>query len=252
MGRGPSPRDPKDFHAKQVTLLSSATFDLCFLFEQGYSESAALQLVGNRYQLRERQRLAILRSAASFSKLQERQKKHCSELANATLEIDGFNLVILLEAAVGGGVVFEGMDGCCRDLSSIHGNYRLVSQTQDVIRRAGIWMAQQNIRTVHWWFDAPVSNSGRLCALVRELAEQEGWNWTAQTSPHVDSVISQSQWLSVSSDKMVLQRCTQWNNLGASLIRDLVPDVWLIRLPQEEKRQVLMHWFQDLNNTRQT
>lgn len=235
MGRGPSPRDPVLFHLDKVPALSEACLDLCYLFSRGFPEAAALQLVGNRFQLRERQRLAVLRCAANPLELAERKQRCVTELSGAHLVIDGFNLVILLEAASGGGVLLQGTDGCVRDLSSIHGNYRLVSQTAEMICQIGEWMEAQEVASAEWWFDAPVSNSGRLVTLVRELADERGWQWQAQTSPHVDQVVAATGQVAVSSDKIILRECQQWANLGRSLVEALTPDAWMIQLPQEEQ-----------------
>lgn len=239
MGRGPSPRDPALFHENQSISLSAAIFDLCFLLGRDYPESSALQSVGNRYQLRERQRLAIMRCATDWRTLPARHDKECTALAGQTLAIDGFNLVILLEAACGGGPIFHAADGCFRDLSSIHGNYRMVKQTADVIESIGHWLATQQVAAVEWWFDAPVSNSGRLVTLVRELAEAHQWSWTAQTSSTVDQVIIDTPHVAISSDQIILNRCQRWANAGKMLVEALAPDAWILTLPLPRERDAL-------------
>ena len=63
--RGTDPRDQRSFDASQHPRLRRATSDLSWFLERGYPEKAALELVGNRYQLLERQRRAVGRCAAS-------------------------------------------------------------------------------------------------------------------------------------------------------------------------------------------
>ena len=63
------------------------------------------------------------------------------------LRIDGFNLILTLESAVGGGVVLGGRDGCYRDMASVHGTYRRVEETRSALaavraRAGGISAAQ--------------------------------------------------------------------------------------------------------------
>ena len=58
--------------------------------------------------------------------------------------LDGFNCVITLEAALSGGLVLIGRDGCLRDLSSIHGTYRAVSETPRAVELLGE-LAERNV-----------------------------------------------------------------------------------------------------------
>src|SRR6266404_1471952 len=50
--------------------------------------------------------------------------------ASWPLLIDGFNLILTLESALGGGVMLVGRDGCYRDMASVHGTYRRVEETR--------------------------------------------------------------------------------------------------------------------------
>ncbi|HBN10981.1 MAG TPA: DUF434 domain-containing protein, partial [Ruminococcus sp.] len=60
----------------------------------------AVTFVGNRYQLSERQRIALQRAVSSEKAISERQKK----LVNSgdTANIDGLNIIITLETALSG------------------------------------------------------------------------------------------------------------------------------------------------------
>ena len=62
-----------------------------------------------------------------------------TDLAGQELWIDGFNLLILIESALAGGIILIGRDGCCRDLAGLHGTYRDVAETRtaaELIRAA--------------------------------------------------------------------------------------------------------------------
>ena len=56
-----------------------------------------------------------------------------STLRGRPLRIDGFNLILTLESALGGGIVLGGRDGCYRDLASVHGTYRRVEETRPAL-----------------------------------------------------------------------------------------------------------------------
>src|SRR5690349_15149262 len=61
--RGPGPKDPIWFGGDARDALRAAVADLSWLLSRGYTVPSALNLVGDRYQLVERQRLAVIRSA---------------------------------------------------------------------------------------------------------------------------------------------------------------------------------------------
>ncbi len=70
--RGPHPEDAELFSPDNLTRLREATSDLCWLASRGYAEVSSLKLVGDRYHLTARQRLAVARGACSDSQLHRR------------------------------------------------------------------------------------------------------------------------------------------------------------------------------------
>jgi len=84
------------------------------------------------------------------------------------IAIDGYNLLITIEAAMSGGLIFKGRDGCSRDLASIHGTYHKVSETIPAIELIRSFLQQTGITESLWLLDSPVSNSGRLKTILRE------------------------------------------------------------------------------------
>jgi len=113
-----------------------------------------------------------------------------------------------------------------------------------VISWVGEWCAEQGVTLVRWWLDSPVSNSGRLAALMREMASTKGWLWEVQTTPYVDKELSESKEIVVTGDKIILDKCEQWTNLGSSLIESAAAEgklekLWLVDLPQEKEHRIL-------------
>ena len=60
--RGAHPQDPQLFADAETNKLRQASEDLTWLLNRGYPKTSALNLVGNRFALRERQRIAVMRS----------------------------------------------------------------------------------------------------------------------------------------------------------------------------------------------
>ena len=218
--RGPQPNDHQLFAPKFHSALRAATDDLCWLLGRGYGADSALHLVGNRYRLNKRQRTAVGRCAASPQAVEMRKAKEfpVAELAGRHVAIDGFNLLILLESAGGGGIVLRGRDGALRDLASVHGTYKHVKQTLPALQRTG--EALRSAASVTWYFDAPVSNSGRLKTMLRELAEEHGFSWTIELVNNPDRTLMElpDEIVLVTSDAWILDEGGPWCNLAEGLI----------------------------------
>ena len=203
---------------------------------RGYTFAAALKLVGDRYGLTARQRLAVSRAACSDAQREGRQSRvlRVEDIAGERLMVDGFNLIITVEAAMSGGLLIRGRDLCIRDLSSVHGSYRAVEETEKAIRLIGEVFASLKPERVRWLLDSPVSNSGRLASRITEAAEAEGWPWTVETVFNPDKLIQASTSVAVTSDSAILDYAKRWVNLNPHLITSYLSDYWLIDLSSED------------------
>lgn len=225
--RGPGPQDPVWFGPAARPSLASAVADLSWLLSRGYAEPSALKLVGDRYRLVERQRVAVRRSACPDAALAGRRSRRVdhSALGGRPLRIDGFNLVLTLESALGGGVV-GGRDGCFRDLASVHGTYRRVEETQPALELVAQSLAKWGAGPCTWLLDAPVSNSGRLAGMIRAV----GANWSAEVVPDPDAVLSQPGELVVTADSVILDHCGEWVNLARAVVEAAVQGAFVVDL----------------------
>jgi hypothetical protein len=174
--RGPHPADEKLFAPKAIDDLRLAVGDFSLLLTKGYAQKSALKLVGDRFSLTDRQRLAVMRGACSDQQRASRRQRRVDlqNLAGESVAVDGYNVLITIEAAMSGGFVFKGRDGCCRDLASIHGTYRKVTETIPAIQLIGEYLQEIDTGRTLWLLDSPVSNSGRLKTLIGELADKNG------------------------------------------------------------------------------
>ncbi len=230
--RGPHPADEKLFAAGAVSNLQSAIVDFSLLLTRGYAVKGALKLVGDRFSLTQRQRLAIMRSACSDQQLESR-KQRCvalTNLAGQSIAIDGYNVLITVEAAMSGGVIFKGRDGCFRDLASVHGTYRKVTETIPAVELIGQFLREVGASKALWLLDSPVSNSGRLKTLIGELARKNNWNWEIELLLSPDAELKKTDAVVASSDSVVLDACRKWANLAAEIITQKLPSATIIEL----------------------
>ena len=230
--RGAHPADPELFGPDQLLKLRLAVTDLSWLLSRGYNMTSSLKLVGDRHGLRERQRLAVCRSSCSDQNKQ-RRKDHCvsvQQLRNETVVVDGFNLMITVEAALSRGPLFIGVDQCMRDLSSVHGSYRSVDETDRAILIIGEALQVLGATSVRWLLDRPVSNSGRLASRIAGIAAQQNWPWQVEVVLNPDATIISSPEVAITSDSSVLDRVERWTDLPSYLVDHYLQNAWLVNL----------------------
>ena len=230
--RGPHPADAKLFAAAAIPDLVAALADFSLLLTKGYAEKSALKLVGDRFSLTERQRLAVMRSACSDQQLASRNQR-CVPIEGLTgrpVTIDGYNILITIEAAMSGGIVFKGRDGSFRDLASIHGTYRRVTETIPAVQLIGEFLKEIGTAEALWLLDSPVSNSGRLKTLIADLAQKNGWNWEVRLSLSPDAELVKADQVVASTDSVILDGCKRWANLTTEIIKRRLASARLVDL----------------------
>ena len=216
---------------KQVDKLKMAVQDMMYLLSRGYADKASSELVGNRYKLKTRQIQALRGASASEQQIKHRKDKQLevSDLKNKILYLDGFNVLILMESLLSGAYIFEGADGCFRDLSGVHGTYKRVNQTQKAVELVAGFFQKTEVQKLIWIFDKPVSNSGRIKQIVLDFAEENKLNWEAELEFNPDKFLAENSEIAVSSDAWILDHCQQWFNLIAHLITEEKLEVNLIK-----------------------
>lgn len=234
--RGAHPADAELFGPDQLPKLRVAVDELCWLLSRDYKLVSSLKLVGDRHGLRERQRLAVSRAACSDQDRQQR-KDRCigvEQLRNQPAIVDGFNLIITVEAGLSKGPLFVGVDECIRDLSSVHGSYRSVEETDRAISLIGKTLQTLAPSSVLWLLDRPVSNSGRLAAKITEFAVVNDYPWEVQVVFNPDTAIVASPAVAITSDSIILNQVARWTDLKSYLVAGEVPDAWMIDLRKKK------------------
>jgi len=230
--RGPHPEDARLFAEDELPRLRRATADYSWLLSRGYPETSALKLVGDRYRLTARQRVAVARVACSDQQAVRRREHevYAGQTAGATLWLDGYNVLTTVEAALAGAVVLAGRDGTYRDMASMHGSYRKVAETRPALELIGRTCAELGIRRCTWFLDRPVSNSGRLRTILLDVAAQRGWPWDAELVNDPDPLLCEADSIVATADSVILDHCQWWYNLARETIRRFVPEARVVDL----------------------
>jgi hypothetical protein len=207
--RGAHPEDIEQFGPESVDRLRAAAAD---------------------YALTRRQRVAVARAtcASRVADLRRNRELADAAVAGKQLLIDGFNVVVTLEAALAGGVILKAVDGCYRDMSSMHGSYRRTRETQTGLTLVGDLTQELAIARCVWYFDRPVSNSGRLARMTSELAAERNWPWQAEVVNNPDAILRKAQHPVATADSVILNDCEQWFNLARKVVDRYIPNAWIV------------------------
>lgn len=233
--RGPHPLDSQLFGAEVIPVLRDAVADLSWLRTRGYAEASALKLVGDRYQLRRRQRVAVGRCACSDSARRARDSRllGSGEIADRPLLIDGLNVITTIEVALSGGVLLLGRDRCLRDMASFHGSYRLVQETERAVAILLDLIATMRPSDATVYIDRPISNSGRLAGIIRTAAAARTMHVDARTADGVDEILKASTAVVATADSAILDACKAWVNMARLAVetrRSELEPLWLLDL----------------------
>lgn len=221
--RGPHPQDAELFAPPELPRLRQAVADLSWLLGRGYAIDAALTLVGDHFQLQRRQRRVVARAACAPNAAAGRLGRRVSP-AGRFVVVDGFNVVVTVEAALSGGLIYRCADGSLRDLASVHGTWRTVAETDRALDLLSD--ALQGAERVRWLLDRPVSNSGRLAERLRARG------WTAELRDDVDAEIvrlARAGWAVATADAPLLDRLWAIVDLVGPVVERL-PQAWVIDL----------------------
>lgn len=233
--RGPHPKDLDCFGNDQLPRLRQAVVDLSWLRDRGYPSKAALALVGNRYALRDRQRRALQRCAAGGRERAARNARRVDipDLSGQIITVDGYNVLLTLEAALSGGVLLRARDGTLRDLAAMSAHYRRVQTTRPAVALLRDFFSTAECSAIHWYLDSPVSNSGRLKRVIMSVVDDAVPAWDVRLVKQVDRAVASSPHIVATADSAILDRCGRWFNLARTVVEQSIPDAWIVNLDLE-------------------
>ena len=218
--RGFVPEDERNFSPEAIEKMRTASRHISWLLDEGYDLKQAVTFVGNHYLLSERQRLAIMRSVAAQTQIENRKEKQVplTSLSGREVWIDGFNTIITLEVLLSDSIFFTCMDGAIRDLAALRGTYRLIPETEAAIRMLFDILREEGVSQVNILLDQPVSNSGRLKTCMADLGEEYPFVLDIRILRDVDRELYGKENV-VTSDSIILDHCISWVNLTPECLK---------------------------------
>jgi hypothetical protein len=201
--------------------IQRAAKDLAYFLSRDYNERSTLKVVADHFQLTSRQRKVLLRIACREQSLKKLKQNRCrmEDLKGQQVSIDGFNLLIFTESALSGAYLFESMDGLFLDIASVHGSYHRVEETNDSIKIIMKVLEVCGIHNAIWYLDAPVSNSGKLGKLIRQISVDYNFQNEVKVVQNPDQALKKTKkGIVLTSDRIILEKVNQWFNMSRYLV----------------------------------
>ena len=180
-------------------------------------------MVGNRYQLVSDQRHLLHRGVFSDSDSKSRRKKRISinRIGNKDLVIDGYNVLITIEAGLSGRPFVLGDDGFIRDISGLSGNFKKTDETDEALQLIFDFIKRVKPRQTLLLFDSPISRSGELAQEVRDGLERENLSGDAIAVRVPEKILIGFPGIIATSDTAIIDQSKQVVDLAGYIIMNL-------------------------------
>lgn len=200
--------------------LLEASKDYRFLLHRGYKQQVALRIVGERYCLTEHERHILLRAVFPRRIARERILKKIppSKVAEYTLAVDGYNVLITVESFLLGRLLLLADDGFIRDVAGVFRKYKMSEHTRRALSLILSALKELKPKIVTFIFDQPISRSGELSALLRRCMEEYGIRGTARTSKSPDRELLESAEVIATSDTVLIDAAEKVFDLAGYVI----------------------------------
>jgi hypothetical protein len=211
--------------------LQEASKDFRYLLNRGYPRKAALELVGNRYQLISDQRQLLHRGVFSDAVSESRRKRKIpmEGIRDKDLAIDGYNVIITIEAGLSGRPLVLGDDGFIRDISGLSGNFKKTERTEEAVQLIlDIIKRVKPYRTL-FLFDAPISRSGKLAQEVRDRLKRENLLGDAMAVRVPETILIGFSGMIATSDTAIIDQSKKVVDLAGYIIMKRIGSKSLLR-----------------------
>ena len=194
--------------------LQQAAYDLKFLLDRGYRKKGALTFVANKYVLNKQERNYLVRSVFSSLKSKSRKGKiiDISKIKDQFLLVDGYNVLITTESICRGDYnsIILCDDMILRDLNAVFGKYKFRKITEKALKTILDLISSYKPSYVYFFFDSPVSFSGKLSNLTNKLMIKYNLQGSANISKNVDfeviSLSKEKKGIVATSDSVIIDK----------------------------------------------
>jgi hypothetical protein len=154
--------------------------------------------------------------------LRKKKKISTKEIRNKDLAIDGYNVIITLEAGLSGWPLVLGDDAFFRDISGLSGSFKRTGKTEKALQWIFDVIKEERPRHTLFLFDAPISKSGRLAEEVRGRLVQEGISGDARAINVPEKILIGFQGVVATSDTAIIDQSEEVIDLAGHILRKLL------------------------------
>jgi hypothetical protein len=218
--------------------LQKAAEDFRYLLNRGYPRKAALELVGNRYGLTFDERHLLHRGVFSDADSESRRKRKIpiGKVRNRDLAIDGYNVIITVEAGLSGQPLILGDDGFIRDISGLSGRFKKTGKTEEALQLIFEVVKKVKPYQTLFLFDSPISMSGRLAQEVRDLLKRESLLGDARALKVPEKILIGFPGVIATSDTAIIDRSKKVVDLAGYIIVQKIRSKSIIRWKRKRAR----------------
>jgi hypothetical protein len=211
--------------------IQAAARDFRFLLSMGYPRKACLDLVGNRYQLTSDQKNLLHRGVFSEKDFRSRKKKKIpsGRISGEDLAIDGYNVLITVEAGLSSRPLVLADDGFTRDISGLSGNFRQTETTKKALALILDELKRYKPKRVLFLFDDTISKSGELAEEVRRRLNEACLPGDAQTVKVPEHILIGFPGIVATSDTAVIDASEKVLDLAGHILKTRVKPKSMIR-----------------------
>lgn len=205
----------------KILEIKKAAIDFRYLLDRGYPRRASLELIGNRYQLDSDERHLLHRSVFSKKDSQIRLKKKIplNELKGRSLAIDGYNVLITIEAGISKRPLILGDDGFIRDISDVSKNYRKSQITLEALKLIFKTLNKIKPNYTLFLFDSPISRSGELAHEVRDFLKKERLSGNAMAIKVPEHILIGFKGIIATSDTAIINKSRKVVDLAGDILK---------------------------------
>jgi len=200
-----------------------AVCDYRYLLERDYPQKSMLKLVGDRHALASFERIMLYRGLATEHQVKIRQQKFVLQLPpQAMVALDGFNVCRTVGSYLNGNLVFVGMDGYLRDVSELHRKKLKWNVLERAVELVLTFLKEKETAFVRFYFDTPVSHSGKMCEITRQQMALMGIAGEAQTvfSPDHELIATESGLLCTADSNIIEEAHVKVFDLAQQLLHE--------------------------------
>jgi hypothetical protein len=173
--------------------ITGACRDYRYLLDRGYPEKASVKLVGDRYRLSKSERTILYRGVSSLETSVTRKSRVLDEVPpDATLLVDGHNVLFTVVNYLTGHPLFIGTDGLLRDAGGAHGRFPNRTVLDTAVHRTVSLLHNLALKELLFYLDEPIPFSRRLAGEIREALEQHASQNPHRSTPAVECPVVQS------------------------------------------------------------